>query len=143
MTARERILQQWFQLTVLEWELISAFQKHVCFICGKPNKSGNRLSTDHDHRKIGPTAGLIRGLLCATCNRILGKIEDPRFWKDDTIAKLARLIEYLKNPPAVEALGRKIFIFPGKLGSDVHRAWLKKNSNPIGTVNRKEKHLGS
>ena len=133
MTARERILKLWFQLTVPDWDLIDAFQNHVCFICGKPNKSGNRLSTDHDHRKTGPTAGLLRGLLCATCNRVLGKIEDPRFWRDDTIRKLERLIIYLKTPPAVEALGRKIFIFPGQLGTDVHRQWLKKNSNTIQT----------
>lgn len=134
MTARERILLTWFLLTPFEWDLIDAFQNHVCFICGKPNKSGKRLSTDHDHRKTGPTAGLLRGLLCQRCNRILGKIEDPRFWRDDLIEKLERLLLYLKNPPAVEALGRKIFIFPGKLGTDVHREWLKKqNRNPIQT----------
>jgi hypothetical protein len=134
MTARERILLLWFQLTVPEWDLIDAYQNHVCFICLKPNKSGKRLSTDHDHRKIGPTAGLIRGLLCSTCNRILGKIEDPRFWRDDLIAKLERLILYLKNPPAVKALGRSVFIFPGKLGTDVHRVWLKKNRVPSATT---------
>jgi Recombination endonuclease VII len=122
MTARERVLKFWYLLTVTEWDLIDAFQNHVCFICGKTNKSGKRLSTDHSHQ-----TGLIRGLLCSSCNRILGKIEDPRFWRDDTIAKLERLLWYLKTPPAVKALGREIYTFPGRLGTDVHRKWLKKN----------------
>lgn len=128
MDARERILRDWFTITPIEWELIFCFQNKVCFICGKPNKSGKRLSTDHDHRD-----GLLRGLLCSTCNRILGKIEDPRFWRDNLIQKLERLLLYLKNPPAVMALSRKVFLpYPGKLGTKTHRAWLrKKNRAPI------------
>lgn len=128
MTARQRILKLYFRLSEDQWNLIEAFQKKVCFICGKPNKSGNRLSTDHSH-----TTGLLRGLLCQRCNRILGKIEDPRFWRDNTIALLERLIVYLKQPPAVEALGEEIYTYPGRLGTDAHRKWMKKNSNTIQT----------
>ena len=131
MTARERLLKKFYRLTADEWNLIEAFQNKVCFICGKPNKSGNRLSTDHSH-----TTGLIRGLLCSSCNRILGKIEDPRFWRDETIVRLERLILYLKRPPAVEALGREVYTFPGKFNTKRHRDWLKKNPDTIRTVNR-------
>ena len=128
MTIRQKLLKKLYRLAEDEWNLIEAFQNKVCFICRKPNKSGNRLSTDHSH-----TTGLIRGLLCSSCNRVLGKIEDPRFWRDNLIARLERLLEYLKHPPAVEALGKEIYTFPGKFNTKRHRDWLKKNLDTIGT----------
>jgi len=104
------------------WDDIDRHQGHVCFICGQKQKSGIRLATDHSH-----ASGLVRGLLCASCNRILGKIEDPRFWSKQTVEKLLRAAEYLSNPPAVQALGKEVFCYPGKLGTKAHRKWLKKN----------------
>lgn len=110
-----------YNLTITEWDIIDAFQNHVCAICKRPNKSGMRLSTDHSH-----ITGIIRGLLCQRCNRILGKIEDPRFWRDGTIVLLRAAADYLEHFPAVLALGREIFTYPGKFGTKVHRKWLKK-----------------
>lgn len=126
---REKRLLQFFFLTVSEWDLIDAFQNHVCAICKQPNKSGQRLSTDHSH-----IIGLLRGLLCQRCNRVLGKIEQMRFWGSRDVAVTIRLLraaaDFLERPPAVSALGREIYTYPGRLGSKAHRAWLKKFSPP-------------
>lgn len=115
-----------FNLTITEWDIIDAFQNHVCAICKRPNKSGKRLSTDHSHIN-----GLLRGLLCQRCNRILGKIEQKRFWGSVdvkvTIILLRAAADFLEHPTAVLALGREIYTFPGKFGTDRHREWLKKN----------------
>ena len=125
MTPRERNLRL-YNLTVTEWDLIDAFQNHVCAICKRPNPSGKRLSTDHSH-----IIGLIRGLLCQRCNRILGKIEQKRFWGSVdikvTITLLRAAADFLEHPTAKFALGREVFTFPGKFGTDRHREWLKKN----------------
>jgi Recombination endonuclease VII len=113
-----------YNLTITEWDIIDAFQNHVCAICKQPNKSGQRLSTDHSH-----FSGLIRGLLCQRCNRILGKIEQPRFWGSPdvkiVIAFLRAAADFLEHPTAVQALGKEVFTFPGKFGTKRHRDWLK------------------
>lgn len=53
-------------------------QSGVCAICGKPEKSPHRLSgktknlaIDHCH-----DTGIIRGLLCSSCNRAIGLLND-------------------------------------------------------------------
>lgn len=64
-------------------------QGNVCAICktDKPSRSGkNDWHADHDH-----TTGKARGVLCAGCNTLLGRIESVGFdWIDK--AKV-----YLKN----------------------------------------------
>ena len=54
-------------------------QNKVCKICGEPEKHKKRLSVDHDHVCCsGPTScgKCIRGLLCSTCNKVLGQVKD-------------------------------------------------------------------
>lgn len=130
MDQREARLKLFFFLTLSEWDLIDAFQNHVCAICHQPNKSGNRLSTDHSH-----ISGILRGLLCARCNRILGKIEQMRFWGSRDVQVTIRLLraaaDFLERPTAISALGRKIYTYPGGLGTRAHKAWLKKLPPPI------------
>ena len=121
LKARAKRLWTLFSLTIEQWTKIDSYQNSKCFICGNPTKDGRRLATDHSHQ-----TGLIRGLLCSTCNRILGKIEEARFWQKDTAAKLLRAALYVQSPPAVEALGYEVFTYPGKLGTGVHKKWLKK-----------------
>jgi hypothetical protein len=56
-----------------------------CAICGGPPKHGSRLHTDHCH-----ATGVVRGLLCITCNAGLGQFRDS---PDLVMAAL----DYLKN----------------------------------------------
>ncbi len=123
--ARAKRLKDFFNLTEEEWERISRYQQAVCYICGKKQKSGKRLACDHNHR-----SGLIRGHLDSQCNRLLGKVE--RLW---TIEQIHKVIEYLLHPPAVRALGREVFTFPGRLGTKRHRKYLNDIKNK--TKNRK------
>lgn len=73
-----------------EYEDLVASQNNLCAICGKPEtviRRGKvqRLSVDHCH-----TTKKIRGLLCVTCNNILGNAHDD-------IDKLKRAIKYLES----------------------------------------------
>ena len=112
---RSKRLKDFFNLTEEEWQRISDYQKAVCAITGKKQKSGKRLATDHDHK-----TGLIRGHLTSESNRLLGKIE--RQW---TVKQMQAAIDYLLHPPAVRALGKEVFTFPGRLGTKRFRKWLK------------------
>ena len=124
---RERMLRIPYNIGVLDWEKVAAYQGNVCACCGRAPR-GRRLSTDHSHEN-----GLVRGLLCQSCNAILGKIENafkryglhkvPDF---DVILLLKAIYFYLKNPPAVAALGREVFGYPGRVGTKEYRKWAKK-----------------
>ena len=118
--ARAQRLKKFFNLTVEEWEKINQYQALLCAICGKPQKSGRRLATDHDHRG----QGIIRGLLCGTCNRALGRMERTWDKNTDVVLMLERMALFLKDPPAVKALGREIYTFPGRFGTKRHRKYL-------------------
>lgn len=76
-------------------------QEFLCKVCGKDlkeEKNSNR-HMDHDHK-----GKLVRGILCATCNMVLGKIERAGY-KQDWLLKLAG---YLDN-------GAHPIIFPEKI----------------------------
>jgi hypothetical protein len=121
--ARELRLKKFFNLTSELWDVIAAYQNSLCFICQKPQKSGKRLATDHSHH-----TGLLRALLCSTCNRALGRME--RTWPKgtDVALMLTRMIEVLTDPPAVRALGREIYTFPGRFGTKRHKKWLREQT---------------
>lgn len=114
--ARARRLITLYNLTIEEWEKIAAHQNNVCYICLKKQKSGKRLATDHSHK-----TGLVRGLLCSQCNRLFGKIERMGW----ITIHLERLLEFIRNPPAVTAIGREVFSFPGRFGTKRHREFLR------------------
>ena len=130
---RARRLWNCYGLTISEWDLVDAFQRSVCAICHRPNKNGWRLATDHRHKD-----GFFRGLLCSQCNRVLGKIEDPRWqW---TTKEIKRLLEYLLHPTSVQALGREVYGYPGITGTKRHKKWLKMRDTlrtPISTTTSK------
>ena len=76
-------------------EALRQDQHGLCAICGP--WTGRRgvtrsLSVDHDHR-----TGEVRGLLCRTCNDIIG------LWRDNPNV-FKRALEYLVNPPARRVL---------------------------------------
>jgi len=65
-----------------------------CHICGRKC----HLLVDHSHR-----TGLIRGLLCDTCNRLVGRHESG--WAIPNIIRV-KIVAYLASPPC-EQLGMR------------------------------------
>lgn len=129
--ARAKRLWDAFQLTVDEWDRIFAYQKGVCFVCQEPSK-GKRLATDHSHED-----GLVRGLLCQRCNALLGKVENAfkRYGLHKVpgltvLLTLVRLVTYLQNPPASQALGRNVYGYIGRIGTRDFRKWVKRRATP-------------
>jgi hypothetical protein len=81
-------LTRTYGITVHDYDAMLAAQKNVCAICLQTSKGTKRkrLHVDHDHQ-----TGAIRGLLCVSCNIILGR------WNDSPeIAR--RAVEYLLKP---------------------------------------------
>lgn len=70
-----------------DYEALYAAQDGRCAICRRATGRVKRLAVDHDHK-----TGKVRGLLCGTCNKMLGHARDePEFF--------TRGREYLLNPP--------------------------------------------
>ncbi len=74
-----------YKLTLEDYEQMLRRQGGVCAICGQQQKSGHRLSVDHDAKK-----GTVRGLLCHSCNMGLG------YFKDST-ALMTAAVYYLER----------------------------------------------
>jgi hypothetical protein len=94
MRRRQRLahrLRTLFGLTMAQYDAMLAAQKGRCAICHECERvSGEdgtpvRLAVDHDHK-----TGLVRGLLCRSCNGGLG------FMQDDPLRLLAAA-SYLLN----------------------------------------------
>jgi Recombination endonuclease VII. len=71
-------------------------QGGTCAICRRATGATRALAVDHDHK-----TGLVRGLLCSPCNKLLGHLRDD--------VELARgIVTYLLEPTArrlgIEAL---------------------------------------
>lgn len=98
-------LRTLFNLTPAEYDKMFDHQGGVCFICYRPPKK-QRLNVDHDHK-----SGLVRGLLCYSCNLSLGRFCDD-------VDRLERAVQYLKTPPATEALGEQRI---GRIGRTTNR----------------------
>lgn len=79
----EARLLRHFGMTSSEYDEMLQRQNHVCAVCY--SSSDRKLAVDHDH-----STGRIRGLLCMSCNIILGHV------KDDPI-HLRSLAEYLEE----------------------------------------------
>jgi hypothetical protein len=76
-----------YGITLEDFEAMLVAQGGACAVCGKtrPGGRGNRFHVDHDH-----VTDRIRGLLCTSCNLILGHAKDQ-------IPVLAALIGYLQK----------------------------------------------
>jgi hypothetical protein len=73
---RERNLRKSFGIGLSDYEAMLEKQKGVCAICKEEETTVRQgrvqsLSVDHCHE-----TGKIRGLLCNSCNRALGKFKD-------------------------------------------------------------------
>jgi Recombination endonuclease VII len=118
--ARDKRLRAQFNITADEWDIILAYQNGLCAHCkerdtqyGKNKGKPKPLNTDHDHR-----TALTRGILCSGCNR---KIPS---WM--TIEWLEETLKYLKNPPAVAALGEERYGRKGRVTNKRKRRPVKK-----------------
>jgi len=68
----EYCLMHRYGLTIEDYNYILEQQGGVCEICRKPVSEFNkRLHVDHDHN-----TGVIRGLICSSCNLMLGHAKD-------------------------------------------------------------------
>ena len=57
-----------FPFVVTDYDKLYKIQNGKCAICGRHQSNfKNALSVDHDHK-----TGIVRGLLCVSCNRTLG-----------------------------------------------------------------------
>lgn len=114
VTAREGTLRRQFRITPGEYDQLLAHQDGACAICLQPPKS-RRLAVDHDHK-----TGLIRGLLCAFCNRAVG------LFRDD-MDRFTRVVTFMTAPPATAALGEPRY---GLRGRVTNKAKTKRKMNP-------------
>lgn len=119
LTAKEKAkdarLRREFHTTLAEYTTIGTFQKGRCGMCKRPASDfQNGLALDHNHK-----TGLVRGLLCHICNRMLGKFRDED-------ALLLAGAEYVTNPPAVTALGKEVYTALGRIGTKVRKKRLAK-----------------
>jgi hypothetical protein len=74
-----------FNMSLEEYEVKIAQQNSKCKICGSTEQDGVALAVDHDHN-----TGEVRGLLCRTCNLMLG-------FAKDNISILKQSIKYLRH----------------------------------------------
>lgn len=118
-----------FKLTVEKWERVEEYQHKRCALCGRFERRPNqRLATDHDW-----FTGLFRGLLCSQCNPLVGKLERAfirlGMHKEEGLRLydiVEKLHQYLKIPPASQALGYDHIGYTGSVSTKKHRRLLKK-----------------
>lgn len=87
---RNEHLLKYFNMTIGEYQKLFEIQNGLCEICKQPetakrNGKIKRLAVDHDHN-----SNKVRGLLCQSCNTMLGKGRD-------SINLLKSAINYLEK----------------------------------------------
>lgn len=114
LTPKERTkdlyLRRNYHITLEDYNAVLKYQKGRCGICKKlPTefKTVRAFATDHCHK-----TGLVRGLLCTECNRLLGK------FKDDN-DRLRAAAQFVSNPPMTSVFGTPRYTAPHRLGSKV------------------------
>lgn len=80
-------IQRTYGITGQDYRDLLEFQAGSCALCRRATGKTKRLAVDHDH-----ATGLVRGLLCGTCNKILGHARD-------SAAFFGRGMDYLIDPP--------------------------------------------
>lgn len=85
-------LRNWYGLTPGDYQTLLDFQDHKCPCCGREfTETGEtKPHVDHEH-----DTHKTRGILCNSCNSILGRVNDST----DTLRKM---VQYLLLPPADE-----------------------------------------
>lgn len=86
-----------YGLTPESYDALVAAQDGLCAICGRSERSKRtgeviKLSIDHDHE-----TGKVRGLLCGSCNRALGLLQENP-------VTLERMAEYLRTTASIPTI---------------------------------------
>lgn len=92
--AHGRWILKTYGITSEQYEALYEAQGGACYICQRAKGISKKLAVDHDHE-----SGFVRGLLCTTCNKILGH------FRDDPLAAW-RTANYLRQPPAFRVIGK-------------------------------------
>lgn len=74
-----------YGITVGQYDALLAGQGGVCALCERPPKT-KLLGVDHDHE-----TGVVRGLLCVSCNTSLGRLGDNE-------QGLLKALAYVRRP---------------------------------------------
>ncbi|MDZ4827914.1 MAG: endonuclease domain-containing protein [Actinomycetota bacterium] len=91
---RKSHLKRNYGITVEDYDRMLAEQGGGCAICAKAPRDDIALHVDHDHQ-----TGVVRGLLCFTCNNALGDLnDDPE--------RLYKAVTYLDRDDELTALAR-------------------------------------
>lgn len=91
---RDAIIRRQYGISLEQYNTLIKEQRGGCAICGKAKESdGRKLSIDHDHK-----TGMVRGVLCYSCNKGLGL-----FYDNEQLLLNAQA--YLSAPPAKIHLG--------------------------------------
>lgn len=86
--AHDAYVAKTYGIKLGDYARLYAAQGGKCYICQRATGKARRLAVDHDH-----VTGLVRGLLCKPCNRMLGHA------RDDSMM-FRRAAGYLERPPA-------------------------------------------
>lgn len=81
-----------YGITGEQYNVMLESQGMVCAICKQVNAGSRSLNIDHDHK-----TGKVRGLLCTSCNTMLGKIGDNMETLYSTISYLASNDDFLET----------------------------------------------
>jgi len=91
---RDGHLRRKYGIGVDDYEAMLTEQGGTCAICQEPSLTSASLHVDHDH-----ATGVVRGLLCVSCNNALGAFRESQsifrraadyLDRDDELAALAR-----------------------------------------------------
>lgn len=87
---KSKKLKQRYGINLNDYEAMLRRQRNKCLICRKPERriiAGKliQLSVDHCHR-----TGVVRGLLCSSCNVAIGMFEE-------SVKTMKRAIDYVKG----------------------------------------------
>lgn len=95
---RRQNLKHFFGITPEEYDRMLENQKGLCGICEKHSSNfSRRLAVDHCHH-----TGAVRGLLCASCNSGLGKLQDSVDYLESAIIYLTKPRKVVKTPDVPE-----------------------------------------
>lgn len=95
LKAKHQQLKRTYGIGVEEFYQIMAEQGMMCPVCDKPYSRKARFCVDHEH--TDGLNGLLRGILCFTCNtKYVGHLK---------LEQAKRIHYYLECPPATEIVG--------------------------------------